>query len=169
MGFHGNSTHVAQVYACATSCSLVDLHCISQQSSEHINFVGDVYSLILATMTDAARSLARGTSTGATAPLPATAGGVTRPAVSAVQLDQRTLDAIIAGVTAQLRARPPVADGTPATGTPATGTPATGTPATGTPATGTPAAGTPAPMGTPATGTPRTAPATGTPATGGKD
>ena len=37
-GFHGNSTHVAQVYACATSCSLVDLHCISQQSSEHINF-----------------------------------------------------------------------------------------------------------------------------------
>ena len=38
-GFHGNSTHVAQVYACATSCSLVDLHCISQQSSEHITSI----------------------------------------------------------------------------------------------------------------------------------
>ena len=36
-----------------------------------------------------------------------TAAGATRPAVSAIQLDQRMLDAIVAGVTAQLRANPP--------------------------------------------------------------
>ena len=36
-----------------------------------------------------------------------TAAGATRPAVSVIQLDQRMLDAIVAGVTAQLHANPP--------------------------------------------------------------